>query len=98
MVWPINRVRVGSLAPDFELPTAGTGDVKLRLSQLFHQGWVVLLFFPFSFSPACTQELATFQALLPRFTSLGATVVAVSVDSPFVLRAFAERLGITFPL
>lgn len=92
------RLKPGHRAPDFTLPLAGTGDQTLRLSEQLRRGPVVLLFFPFAFSPGCGQELADFEAQREAFERQGSTILGVSVDSPFVLRALAEHLSVTFPL
>jgi mycoredoxin-dependent peroxiredoxin len=59
---------------------------------------VVLVFFPFAFTGVCTGELTTLQERLSEFESLGTDVLAVSCDSKFSLRVFADREGFTFPL
>ncbi len=90
---PLTR---GEAAPDLALPR-GPGDV-VRLSQ--HAGGrpAVVLFFPLAFSPVCTEELCAVQEDLARWEALDAAVVAVSVDSPFVVRRFAEETGAGFPV
>ena len=86
----------GTTAPDFALPR-GPGDV-VRLSE--HAGGrpAVVLFFPLAFSPVCTDELCGVAEDLERWADLDAAVVAVSVDSPFVVRRFAEETGVPFPV
>ncbi len=42
--------------------------------------------------------MAAFQASLAEFEKAGAQVLGSSVDSRFVQGAFAEKLGVTFPL
>jgi peroxiredoxin len=58
----------------------------------------VLAFFPGAFTGVCTKELCTFRDSLSNFNKLDAQVVAISVDSPFVNKAFAEANKLTFPL
>ncbi|EKP95480.1 Peroxiredoxin [Thermaerobacter subterraneus DSM 13965] len=89
--------RPGREAPDFTLPLAGTGDEFLRLRDLRGRP-LVLLFFPFAFSPGCCNEIEDFTARYPDFASRGAQVVGISTDSPYALRAWADRYQVPFPL
>lgn len=86
---------VGDPAPDFELQDQhGT---PVRLSSL-RGGNVLLVFYPLAFSGVCTGELDVIRdQLLP---GLGADtrVLAISVDSMFALRAWADARGYSFTL
>lgn len=96
--WAKRRMpKPGSPAPDFDLPKAGVGDERLRLSDLRGRP-VVLLFFPFAFSPGCCNEIETFTQHYPEFAARGAEIVGISVDSPFALQAWAKQYGVPFPL
>ena len=88
-------LEVGSQAPDFELPNQFGEPV--RLSSL-RGSPVVIVFYPFAFSTICTGELGAIRDGRDVFASAGAQVLAVSVDSKFALRAFAEAEGYPFPL
>jgi peroxiredoxin len=87
---------VGVKAPDFELPA--TTQEKIRLSTQLQQGPVLLLFYPLDWSPVCTNELCGLRDGLREYHSLGVQVLGISVDSIFSHKAFAEKLGIAFPL
>ena len=92
----------GEMAPDFELPSSqltaeGKPGKKIKLSDLRGKP-VVLAFYPLDFSPPCTKENICFRDDLAQFEGLGATVLGVSVDSPWAHAAFAKSLGLTFPL
>jgi len=52
---------------------------------------VLLVFFPFAFSPICSSELSELQECLPAFTRAGVDVVAIACDSVYSLRAMADR-------
>ena len=80
---------IGSRAPDFELP--GTIDATVRLSDQLKKGPVLLLFYPLDWSPVCTSELCSLGADFDNFSGLGAEVLAISVDSIFSHKAFAEH-------
>jgi peroxiredoxin len=86
---------VGGLAPDFEL--ANQFGEPVRLSSFRGQN-VVLVFYPFAFSGICTGELCEIQDNLALFEDANATVLAVSVDSKFSLRAYAAQEGYSFDL
>ena len=51
----------------------------------------LLVFFPFAFSSTCTAELAGLSGEADRFRDAGVTVVAISCDPVYSLRAMAER-------
>ncbi|HEX7202072.1 MAG TPA: peroxiredoxin [Arthrobacter sp.] len=86
---------VGGTAPDFELPNQFGEPV--RLSSFRGQN-VVLVFYPFAFSGICTGELCEIRDNLAVFENAHATVLAVSVDSKFSLRAYAAQEGYGFDL
>lgn len=89
-------LKVGDPAPDFELPA--TGDRKIKLSDFRGQKNVVLAFYPFDWSPVCSLQLPGLQDKLADFRGLNTEVLGVSVDSRHSHRAFAEHLGLEFPL
>ncbi|WP_350346752.1 peroxiredoxin [Agromyces sp. G08B096] len=86
----------GSAAPEFALPDQHGRTV--RLAEFRGNQAVVLVFFPFAFSATCRSELGELQARRSEFGRAGAELVAVSVDSKYALRAWAEREGFEFPL
>jgi len=90
-------IPVGSQAPDFTLKSKSPVDVEVKLSNNFGKKNTVLLFFPLAFTGVCTAEMCSLTAGLDAYASLGADVVAVSVDSPFAQAAWAkqEKIGIT---
>ena len=88
-------IKVGEQAPDFTLK--GHDDKEYKLSeQKGHK--VVLAFYPLDFSPVCSKEHACFVDDLKQFDSLGVKVFGISVDSVWAHKAFAEKLGIKYPL
>ena len=88
---------VGQQAPDFTLPHQ-PGQDPVRLSDYRGSKNVVLLFFPLAWSPVCTTELSTTRDNYSQFADLDAEVLGISVDSPFVLQAWASEQGFQFPL
>ena len=59
---------------------------------------MVLAFFPAAFSPVCSQQMPRIQAQRSAFDASDAVVVGVSVDNTWALDAFAQQLGIDFPI
>jgi len=89
-------IEVGTKAPDFELKNQHGELVKL--SDFRGEKAVVLLFYPFAFTGVCTGELQAIQEQLPAMQNDAVQVLAVSCDSMFSLRVFAEREGLEFPM
>ena len=87
---------VGQLAPDFRLK--GPGGAFYTLSEHRGENPVVLVFFPLAFSPVCSHQLPDLQLRMPEFESASAIVYGNSVDSHYSNRAFAQSLGLSFPL
>ncbi len=87
---------VGQEAPDFKL--RGPGGTTYTLSEYRGERPVVLVFYPLAFSPVCSHQLPELQRQLHRFEAAGAQVFGISVDSHYANSAFAEKLGLTFPL
>jgi peroxiredoxin len=54
----------------------------------------VLVFYPFAFSPVCTDQLSLYNELRDEFAAQGATLYGVSCDSVWSQGAFKERLGV----
>ena len=87
--------QVGESAPAFTLKNSDLEEVSLAD---FSGRKVVLLFVPLAFSGPCTEELCDISAGINAYDDLGAQVLGISVDSPFSLKAWAEKEGITIPL
>jgi hypothetical protein len=86
---------VGQQAPDFTLVNQFGEPVRLAD---FRGSNVVVVFYPFAFSGICTGELCEIRDNLAVFEHADAEVLAVSVDSKFALRAYAEQEGYGFSL
>jgi peroxiredoxin len=92
-------IAVGTRAPDFTLKTKTADGLKdVRLSDNFGKKATVLLFFPLAYTSVCTQEMCDQSNGLGEYEKLGATVYAVSVDSPFTQEAWAKANKITVTL
>lgn len=86
---------VGQLAPDFT--ARNQHGQPVTLSSLRGTP-VVLVFFPSAFSGLCTSELCALRDDLAGFRALDARVLALSCDTMFSLRSFADAHGLTFDL
>jgi peroxiredoxin Q/BCP len=100
MSWPLfasaaEMPAVGSLAPDFTLPSQDGSNV--RLSAL-HGSWVVLYFYPKDKTPGCTIEAHNFAKDQAEYSKRKAIVLGVSVDSVDSHRDFCAKEGLTFKL
>lgn len=71
---------------------------QTRLAEWLTEPPVVLAFFPAAFSGTCRDELAAIQSDIERYADAGGTVLGVSTDLPWALRAFADAEGLSFPL
>ncbi|MGW4897960.1 peroxiredoxin [Kitasatospora sp. NPDC004240] len=89
-------IEVGTQAPDFQLKNQH-GEL-IQLSDYRDKKNVVLVFYPFAFTGVCTGEVCAIQKELPRLQNDEVQILAVSADSPFTLRVFAEQEGLEYPL
>jgi peroxiredoxin len=82
----------GTPVPDFAL-RRGDGSEFTRAD--LEGQTTVLVFYPFAFSPVCTDQLNLYEEVLDDFSSRGATLYAVSCDATYSQTAFREKLGVT---
>jgi peroxiredoxin (alkyl hydroperoxide reductase subunit C) len=87
-------IAAGSPVPDFVLKNAEGEDVT---PATLAGTTAILVFYPFAFSPVCTDQLQIYEEVLPQLNEQGVHLYGVSVDSPYAQRAFAESLGVTIP-
>jgi peroxiredoxin len=86
---------VGSKAPAFTLVDT---EKKPRSLSEFAGKKTVVAFFPGAFTGTCTKEMCTFRDALSELGRLNAHVVAISIDSPFANKAFADQNKLGFPI
>jgi peroxiredoxin len=89
-------IEVGKPAPDFTLKDQTQKEIKL--SDFRGKRNVVLMFYPLDWSPVCTNEHACMVNDMKEFEKLDAQVLGLSVDSVWSHKAFAEKMGINYPL
>lgn len=87
---------VGDEAPGFELPDQHGQTV--RLADLRGRKAALIVFYPWAFTGVCGGELHAMQARLDELSNDEVELVAVSTDSMYALRAFADQEGFTFAL
>ncbi|MDQ6607034.1 MAG: redoxin domain-containing protein [Actinomycetota bacterium] len=85
-------IEAGTPVPDFTLQRADStpftpADLKGTTT--------VLVFYPFAFSPVCTDQLNLYEEVLGELSQRGATMYGVSCDASWSQTAFKERLGIS---
>jgi peroxiredoxin len=84
----------GTPAPPFRLQCEN-GE---RLTEQDLRGeTTILVFYPFAFSPVCTDQLGVYQEALDELTANGETIYGVSCDSSYAQKAFREKLGVSIP-
>jgi peroxiredoxin len=88
-------VKVGDRVEPLSVPEVGGNIVEL--DSLLEKGPTVLIFFRFAGCPACNIALPYYQRqLLPRLQTLGASLLALSPQSPDRLLDIKQRHGLDF--
>jgi peroxiredoxin len=85
-------IEAGQPVPEFSLATY-EGEPFTRAD--LEGRTTVLVFYPFAFSPICTDQLSVYEEVLDDFRERGATLYGVSCDSVWAQQAFRERLGVS---
>ena len=87
-------LQVGEEVPNFTLPNAVGRAVELQ--KLLNAGPVVISFYRGQWCPYCNLELRTLQQYLPLIQERGATLVAISPQTPDNSLSTAEKNELTF--
>lgn len=85
---------IGDAAPDFSL--ANQFGETVTLSSFAGKKNVVVVFYPLSFSGVCTGELCEIRDNFDQFANADVELLAISVDSKYVQKRFAEQEGYKF--
>jgi peroxiredoxin (alkyl hydroperoxide reductase subunit C) len=85
-------IQAGDPVPEFKL-RRGDGSEFTRAD--LEGKTTVLVFYPFAFSPVCTDQLNLYQEVLGELAERGATMYGVSCDATYSQTAFQEHLGVT---
>lgn len=89
-------LKPGDRIPEFELPDA-TG-IKVRSRDLLAKGPLLLSFYRGSWCPYCNLELNALQQRLPEILAKGASLVAISPQTPDASLAQQMKNGLKFPV
>ena len=81
----------GTPAPQFSLARAD-GQAFTREDLLGNT--TVLVFYPFAFSPVCTDQLQVYDEVREELAERGATVYGISCDHTYSQTVFRDRLGV----
>jgi peroxiredoxin (alkyl hydroperoxide reductase subunit C) len=82
----------GTPAPSFRLARA---DGESFSEQDLQGRTTVLVFYPFAFSPVCTNQLQLYEPVTAELAARGDRLYGVSCDSTWTQSAFREKLGIS---
>ena len=86
---------IGEPAPNFSLKNTSKEDVSLKD---FSGKSVILAFYPGAFTGVCDSEMCSFQDNLAKLNDSNATVLGISVDSPWANAEFASKYNLDFDL
>lgn len=89
-------IQVGAKAPDATLRDV-SGTMR-RLSDLYAQGPVFILFYRGGWCPYCNLQLHDLAQAKPEFDKRGVSFVAISVDQPSQEAKTQAKHGIPFPM
>ena len=89
-----NGVKVGQKAPDFSLPDQ-VGDT-VSLDSVLRRGPAVVVFYRGEWCPYCDLTLRAYQRILPSITALGASLIAISPQTPHSTLTTVENKELTF--
>jgi mycoredoxin-dependent peroxiredoxin len=87
----VTVIAAGASAPSFTLARA---DGESFTEQDLQGRTSVLVFYPFAFSPVCTDQLQLYDELRGELAERGDALYGVSCDSTWAQSAFAEKLGV----
>ena len=86
---------IGESAPNFTLKNTGKSDVSLSD---YKGKTVILAFYPGAFTGVCDNEMCAFQDNFGKLGNSNATVIGISVDSPWANAEFANKYNLEFEL
>jgi peroxiredoxin (alkyl hydroperoxide reductase subunit C) len=83
----------GTPVPSFTLATEDGG----TFTEKDLEGTTVLVFYPFAFSPVCTDQLQLYEEVREELAGRGVQIKGVSCDARFSQSAFRDQLGVAIP-
>jgi len=85
-------IAAGTPAPAFKLARE---DGESFTEQDLKGKGTVFVFYPFAFSPVCTDQLQLYEGALGGFAERGVQLYGVSCDATWSQKAFKEKLGVS---
>ena len=89
-------IDIGTPAPEFTLKDQDGNEVSLATFK--GDKPVALVFYPFTFTGVCEGELCRIRDDYSEFENAGVQVLAISCDSRFAQKLWAEQQGYQFPV
>jgi peroxiredoxin Q/BCP len=90
------KLKVGDLAPDFELQSVNGGTFHLK--EHLGNGGFVLYFYPKDFTPGCTSEACGFRDEYAELVKAGIQVYGISTDPIESHKRFIKEYRLPFEL
>jgi len=90
----VSVLEAGTTVPEFTLVTE---QGEQFTAQDLRGMRTVLVFYPFAFSPVCSDQLQVYEEVLDEIAAQGARILGVSCDSSYSQTAFREKLGVSIP-
>src|ERR1700691_2038812 len=87
-------IEPGTSAPSFRLQRE---DGERFTEQDLRGHTTILVFYPFAFSPVCTDQLQLYERALTELGAGGTEIYGVSCDSSYAQTAFRDKLGVSIP-
>ncbi|MBC8278681.1 MAG: redoxin domain-containing protein [FCB group bacterium] len=90
------NLQIDDIAPDFSGEDQFGNTYRLNS----FSGWrtVVIAFYPYDWSPICSLQMTEIQRDLDLYKNAGALIIAISADSAYSHKSWAEKHGFKFPL
>lgn len=87
------KVKIGDMAPDFELPTIGMPGTTVKLSDFLGKKNVVLSFVPAAWTPACSAQWPEYYENKREIQDLDSVIIGISADNVPTLFSWAISMG-----
>ncbi len=94
----MNSLKLGSTAPNFELPEASGGRYSLEQDLIDRKGWRFIIFFRGAWCSVCKIDLSEIEESLSYFDGKEVHFTALSTDNLEDTTAFKEELNLSFPI
>ena len=91
-----DSLQAGMQAPDFSLPNVD-GSI-ITLSDLLQSGPAVVTFYRGEWCPYCNFTLRAYERILPQIKALGASLIAISPQTPDYSILTAQNKALTYPV